>query len=104
MRRLHRAQVLLDPEQYRHLRHLAHRRALQQGRRVSISQLIRELLGRALAEEQAREEEGRAALETLLGIGVAVQARHPRLLREEWLFRDREEHDDARFPDLSTGR
>lgn len=100
MGRFYRAQVLLDPEQYRQIRQLAHRRGLQQGRRVSTSQLIRELLGQALAEEQARQEEARAALDALLAIGTAVQARRSQLVEEDWLFRDREEHDGARFGDL----
>ncbi len=101
--RFHRAQVLLDPEQYRRLRDLARTRSLQQGRRVSISQVIRELLDRALDETAAEEARARAALHALLALGDAVQARHPQPLPEDWLTQDREELDNVRFAHLFPG-
>lgn len=104
MGRFHRAQVLLEPEQYRRLQHLARARSLQEGRRVSVSQVIRELLDRALAQEMTRERQARAALEALFALGDGVQARHAQPLPEDWLQRDREEHDDARVPELFAGR
>lgn len=103
MGRFHRAQVLLDPEQYRHLRRIARLRSLEEGRRVSISQVIRELLDQALAAEGRQEAPGRTALETLFALGDVVQARHPHPLPEDWLVRDREEHDDVRFAHLFPG-
>ncbi len=104
MGRFHRAQVLLEPEQYRQLQHLARARSLQQGRRVSVSQVIRELLDQALAQETERERQARTALQALFALGDAVQARHSQPLPEDWLDRDREEHDDARVPELLAGR
>lgn len=104
MGRFHRAQVLLEPEQYQRLRHLARARSLQEGRRVSISQVIRELLDWALAQEAERDRQAQAALQALFALGDAVQARHPQPLPEDWLDRDREEHDDVRLSELFAGR
>jgi len=104
MGRLHRAQVLLEPAQYRRLRRIAARRSLEEGRRVSVSQVIRELLDQALEKAENPEERSRVALERLFTLGDTVRKRHPELLPEAWLSRDRDEHDDERFADLLPGR
>ncbi len=57
MGRLHRAQVLLDPAQYRRLRRIAARRSLEEGRRVSVSQVIRELLDQPWKRRKALKNE-----------------------------------------------
>lgn len=104
MGRLHRAQVLLEPAQYRRLRRIAARRSLEEGRRVSVSQVIRELLDQALEKAESPEERARAALARLFTLGDAVRKRHAKLLPENWLNSDRDEHDDERFADLFPGR
>ncbi len=103
MSRLHRAQVLLEEGQYRRLRQLAQARSAQQGRRVSVSQVIRELLDQALSEQVEREAQARAALQHLFTLGERVRARHPQTLAEDWLNQDREEHDHERFQSLFAG-
>ncbi len=55
--RMHRTQILLEPEQHRHLTALAH----SQGR--SLSDIIRDLADRYLAEQNAARAEQLAALE-----------------------------------------
>lgn len=103
MGRLHRAQVLLEQEQYQRLRRLAEARSLKEGKRVSVSQVIRELLRDALDRETQMEMESRTALQSLFALGETVAGRHPVSLPEDWLDLDREEHDDARLRDISAG-
>ena len=90
MGRLHRAQILLDPDQYRRLQRLAKTRSLQEGKRISVSQVIRELLKDALERETEKKEEAKTALQTLFALGETVMARHAELLPKDWLDRDRE--------------
>ena len=69
MSTLHRAQLLLEPEQHQALAEIAG----QEGR--SISDLVREIVRQHLAErdEQARKQSELQALEALVSIRKAVQ-------------------------------
>ena len=100
---LYRAQVLLEREQYEQLRRLARSRSLRAGRRVSVSQVLRELVAQALEAEDRAKKEAWSALEELIALGEAVRRRHPGELPEDWFERDREEHDDERFGHLFPG-
>ncbi len=82
MGRLYRAQVLLGQDQYRRLRRIAARRSAEQGRRVSISQLLRELLKEALEKAEEPEARVQAALAHLFALGDVVRARQPELRSE----------------------
>ena len=99
----YRAQVLLEPEQYRRLRELARARSLQQGKRVSVSQVIREILDQTLEDEQRKWLQAREALDDLISLGDAVQERWKGMLPEDWVERMREGRSDAVYEKLFSG-
>ena len=100
----YRAQVLLEPEQYNRLRALARRRSLRQGKRVSVSQVIRELLDESLAEEQHKWQQAQEALDDLFALGDAVQERWQGEWPADWIVRIREERADAIYTELFDRR
>ncbi len=96
----YRAQVLLEPEQYDRLRELARARSLRQGKRVSVSQVIREILDQALWDEQRRWQQAQEALEDLFALGDVVQVRWRGEMPEDWIAKMREERADALYEEL----
>ncbi len=103
MTRLRRTQVWLESDQFHQLQTLAQQQSQAQGRRVSVSQVVRELLRQALEQVNLSPKGHVSALRELFALGEAVRARHPYLLPEDWLEKDRQEHDHARFAEFFTG-
>ncbi len=103
MERYHRAQVLLRPEQYERLQEMARARSARRGKRVSVSQVIRDILDQSLMDEQRRWQRAQDALDDLLALGDTVQARWQEEMPEEWFTNMREERADALYRELSDG-
>ncbi|HHH41837.1 MAG TPA: hypothetical protein ENK56_07510 [Chloroflexi bacterium] len=99
----HRVQILLEHRQYEQLRALARTRSLQQGERVSVSQVIREFLDQALEDEQHRWQRAREALEDLFALSEEIRARWPGPWPEDWLTQMRQERTDEIFEELLGG-
>ena len=103
MERYHRAQVLLKPEQYERLQEMARARSARRGKRVSVSQVIRDILDQSLMDERLRWQRAQDALDELFALGNTIQARWQGEMPEDWFTDMREERADALYRELSHG-
>ncbi len=91
MGKYYRTHIQLRRDQYNQLRQLAHTLSQQRGTRVSVSQVIRELLDYALVEK-TKWQQAQEALNDLIELGETIASRHPEQVNvETWLSNLREE-------------